>query len=500
MTRALKRFLVEKLAGSELRAVRARLRRFDEQHQASRGQLEQLAAGLARLERQLGAGSADTPGGAPGASGDSGTGAGTVVDALRRLHAEQRLQSQVHRIDGLHLQGPARSVLFLHNSYYHFYYLAQALRRRGWRAMSASFEDPNGVNAQYYHGEDVNLWDPDAQQLRANALVLFEFAKAHFDLMHFAGDGLLSFFPWNFEQDDPADILEWRALGKSVGYTISGCNSATSQTSFHAWSATGRGRSACDNCPWQMRPEVCSDEMNLAWGRRVHAHCDLVFTELQPSLDLLSARHANVVRGPCTMVLDEKLWADDLEIPQAFRVERAPGEVLIYHAFGNYAARGMGERNIKGTPAILAAIERLQHEGFPVRLMFFSKVPNEIVRYYQAQADIVVDQLWAGSWGANGRESLMLGKPVVGFVNRHENDPADVLPAIAESPILNATEETIYEVLKALVLDPERRRQLSRASREFALPWPSAGAGARRYEEAYDRMLARRINSERPAR
>lgn len=51
-----------------------------------------------------------------------------------------------------------RNVVFLHNSYYHFYYLAQALRRRGWDALTVSLEDPNGPHANYYHGEDVNLF------------------------------------------------------------------------------------------------------------------------------------------------------------------------------------------------------------------------------------------------------------------------------------------------------------------------------------------------------
>ncbi len=65
-------------------------------------------------------------------------------------------------------RGDKRSVLFLRNSYYHFYYLAQALRRRGWDAVSVSFEDPNGPNANYYHGEDVNLFSSDPGKLHRN--------------------------------------------------------------------------------------------------------------------------------------------------------------------------------------------------------------------------------------------------------------------------------------------------------------------------------------------
>ncbi|TFY99666.1 glycosyltransferase [Ramlibacter rhizophilus] len=493
MTSGLKRYFIEKLASSELRALRTRMRRFDEQHhwvQNRFRQMEDLVEDRFReVEGKLQQVDVAVRAPQPDYAGPS-------ADAVRQLRAEQRLWAQLARLPELPLSGPARSVVFVHHSYYHFYYLAQALRRRGWRALCISLEDPNGVNAPYYHGEDVNLWDADPEQLRVNAEVLFTFAKAHFELMHFAGDGLLSFFPWNFGQPSPPDIVEWRALGKKVAYTISGCNSATRQSSFHAWSGTGREHSACDNCPLQLRPELCNDEKNLAWGGQVHAHCDLVFAELQPSLDFLSSTYPNVVRGPHTMVLDENVWSDTLDIPPAFRIERRPDEVLIYHAFGNYSLRGQNGRNIKGTPAIVAAVDRLRAEGLPVRLMFFSQVPNHLVRYYQAQADIVVDQLWAGSWGANGRESMMLGKPVVGYVNTHENAPSDVLAAIAETPIVNATVDTLLEVLRALVLNPARRERLGRQSREFAMRWHSADAGAQRYEDAYDHMLARRITME----
>lgn len=457
-----RRWLIDKLVGAEKRALAARLASIEALLRS-----EQTAQRIDRVEAMVEAHS-------------------------RRLLAQQHLWAQVDRVPDLVLTGPARNVLFLHNSYYHFFYLARALRRRGWRALSVSLEDPNGVNANYYHGEDVNLHDPDPAQKRANVEALFEFSKAHFDLMHFAGDGIMSFFPEHFYAADAPDIVEWKGLGKRIAYTISGCNSATAQSSVRRWSRQDNGQAMCDNCPWENRPDVCCDEHNLAWGRKLAKYCDLVFTELQPSLDFLSSRQSNVVRGPTSMVLDASFWNPDIEVPRAYRVPRAPGEVLIYHAFGNFSLRGQQGRNIKGTPAIVDAVNRLAAEGLPVRLMFLSDVPNELVRFYQVQADIVVDQLWAGSWGANGRECLMLGKPVVGFVNTREDDPADVLEAIATAPIVNANVDTVYDVLKQLVLDPERRAAIGRRSREYALAWHAAEAGAARYEVAYDAMLARR--------
>ena len=79
-----------------------------------------------------------------------------------------------------------RSVLFIHNCYYNFFYLAAALRRRGWDAVAASIEDPIGPHAQFYHGEDVNLFDPDPERYRRNLSPFFA-GRNQFPMMYFYG-------------------------------------------------------------------------------------------------------------------------------------------------------------------------------------------------------------------------------------------------------------------------------------------------------------------------
>ena len=57
-------------------------------------------------------------------------------------------------------------------------------------------------------------------------------------------------------------------------------------------------------------------------------------------------------------------------------------------------------------------IERLKAEGHDVELIFFHDVPNRDVRYYQAQADIVVDMLtfgWFGCQRARGADARQAG-------------------------------------------------------------------------------------------
>jgi hypothetical protein len=383
-----------------------------------------------------------------------------------------------------------RSVVFLHHSYYHFYYLAQALRRRGWDAVTVSLEAPGGPHANFFHGEDVNLYSPDCSQFTYNLEEFFAHAKKRFGLLHFAGDGHMSFFPHYYASDEPPDIMEWRALGHKIAYTISGCNSGVAQSSVTQWSRTDGG-SVCDKCPWQQEPSVCSDAKNLAWGQKVDQFCDVIFTEASPALDYQAS--AKAVREPTTMCLDPSFWRPDLPVPQRFRIPRNDRELLVYHAFGNMDARTRNGRNIKGTGVVRAAVERLQAEGVPVRLVFVTGMKNVEVRFMQVQCDVIVDQLNYGRYGATAREGMMLGKPTVCYINRNEPRPEHALACMGELPLVSATEHTIYEVLRDLLLDPAKRAAIGQASRTYALKWHSADACAERYERLYDDVMNGRI-------
>jgi glycosyltransferase involved in cell wall biosynthesis len=124
--------------------------------------------------------------------------------------------------------------------------------------------------------------------------------------------------------------------------------------------------------------------------------------------------------------------------------------------------------------------------------MFFDAVPNLTLRYYQAQADIVVDMLSFGWFGGNVREAMMLGKPAVCYIRpqwletvRRENPGY-----AAELPVVSATPDTAYEVVRDLVRDRAKREEIGRRSRAFALKYHSADAAARRLDALYRDLLA----------
>lgn len=381
-----------------------------------------------------------------------------------------------------------RSVVFYRHSYYHFYYLAQALRERGWDAIVVNIEPISGSNANYYHGEDINLYHDDPKIFYKKMRQFFRYASKRFKLVHFAGDGYLCFSNEYYQDPNPPDIIKWKKRGNKIAYTISGCNSGMSQTSVSQWSKKNNGLSVCDRCVWQENPVVCTDQIAFSWGQKVHQYCDLIFSETSPAIDYMRS-HEKIVREPTTMSLDPDFWSPDLEIPEEHLLSKEEGELLIYHAVGNYDSRNTEKKNIKGTPAVFAAIERLKQEGHKVKLIFVTNKPNKVVRFYQAQADIIVDQLNYGRYGATAREGMMLGKPVICYINGFEYDSADQLQSLAECPLVSATEHSVYEELKKLILNPELRQSIAKKSREYALKWHAAAACAERYEAYYDQLF-----------
>ena len=381
-----------------------------------------------------------------------------------------------------------RSVVFLHHCYYNFFYLAQALRRRGWDALSVIVDPPSNPDLRFTHGEDISLYDADPSVFRRNLRTFVNHVKQHVAMLHFYGRGRMSFFADYWDRDDryeryPTDFVALRKAGVKIGYSHSGCLDLVSQSSFQRWSG-----GCCNRCVWQDNPDVCSDRRNLAWGRKVQRYSDLICIETDPVLDFKSGE--KVYREPLTFALDSEVWRPDIEIPEKWRLSRKDGEILVYHAMGNMSHRTSSTRNIKGTPAVMAAVETLRREGHNVRLEFVSDVPSTDVRFIQAQADIIVDQLNYGRYGATSREGMMLGKPTVCFINPSEEIPGTESECIRECPLVSATESTVLDVLRRLVGDSGLRRSIGAASRAHALKWWSADACAERYEAVYDRLMA----------
>ena len=165
--------------------------------------------------------------------------------------------------------------------------------------------------------------------------------------------------------------------------------------------------------------------------------------------------------------VDLNLWHPDIEIPKEFSLPPSRN-LRIMHSFFE-GGRTMGGKNIKGSSYVLEAIDRLKVEGFPVEYYYIQDVPSKHMRYYQVQADIIVDQLVYGWWGSTGIEAMALGKPVVCYLRPEwKTFFLSTFPKYKSLPVVEANTETIYKALKMLVSNKEYREQKGEDSRKFA--------------------------------
>lgn len=144
-------------------------------------------------------------------------------------------------------------------------------------------------------------------------------------------------------------------------------------------------------------------------------------------------------------------------------------------------------RRVKGTDLILAALDELAAEGYQFDLDLIEGVDNDTALARYGDADVVIDQLYAGWYGGVALEAMALGKPVVVYLR--ETD-LHFLPdqMEAELPFFRATPATIKEDLRA-VLELSRSELVRRAkqSRAFAEKWHDPVAIASRIAEDYRR-------------
>jgi glycosyltransferase involved in cell wall biosynthesis len=215
-------------------------------------------------------------------------------------------------------------------------------------------------------------------------------------------------------------------------------------------------------------PEL--DDRKREWAARFDRHAHGIFA-LNP--DLLRALPARAEFVPYASVdLDE--WR-----PVAARNE-AP---LVVHA--------PSDRRVKGTDVILAALDRLRAEGVAFELDLVEGVPRDEARRRYERADLLVDQMLLGWYGAAAVELMALGKPVVAYLR--DDDLARVPAEMrAELPVIDASVDTLEDVLRELLTERvDELPELGRRSRAYVERWHDPRRIAERMRDAYVAALGR---------
>ncbi len=117
---------------------------------------------------------------------------------------------------------------------------------------------------------------------------------------------------------------------------------------------------------------------------------------------------------------------------------------------------------VKGSGFVRNAVAELQSEGLSFKYEEISGLAHEEASQRYRQADIIIDQLHIGWYGVLAIEGMALGKAVISYIR----------PEFLEShqpkiPIIPANPLTIKEVLRAVVRDAERRREVGQQGRLY---------------------------------
>lgn len=381
-------------------------------------------------------------------------------------------------------------ILYVGHCYYYQWYLSRELRKFGWKADVLNI-DKNPNNQIYYHGEDFRFYYTGFKDAIKH---VFFYLKAinNYDIFHFSNAGGMYFSNYISKvlrklHLEYFEIKILKKLGKKIVYSNNGCLDGVSQTSFSSWGP----ESVCDICVWKNNPAVCSDEKNLKWGKVRNELADYQITLGGNRKDYNDGPRVHEVPG--FYCLDHEFWNPNILIPSNYLLPIDKSTVKILHAIGNFDSRtkGNNKKNIKSSHVYLPLIEELKKEGYDIELIFFKDVPNKLFRYYQLQSDIVVDMLTFGFFGANVREAMMLGKPCVCFLRPEwlESMRKEIPEYVEELPVISATPDTVRDALIDLIVNEEKRKEIGRKSREFAVKWHSAESGAKQLDVIYSNLL-----------
>lgn len=360
-----------------------------------------------------------------------------------------------------------KSILFICPDYHCSFLYRDELRRLGWKAdIYVSSEYPEKL---LYSEQDILR----APKLNSNhsvsiyinfllrslyILLLLPRYKYHF---YYGAINQIDFLEnklgLNEIFGDGFSLFLWlqKLFRRKVIHVGSGCLEEETRKNF---SKLDDGN-VCDNCGWGS--VVCSDEKNITKFSSIRKYVDLSVG--MGSLDSSQFRATHFKYK----VIDLDLWHPNMDIPKQFKLP-VTDNLRILHSFFKENRENDG-LNIKGSPFVLDAIDRLKQEGHKLEYMYITDAPSKYMRYYQVQADIVVEQLIYGWWGSTFVETSSLGKPVICYLR-----PAwkryflKTFPEYDELPIVEANTKTIYDVLKNLVTDHEYREERGRKSRQFA--------------------------------
>lgn len=266
---------------------------------------------------------------------------------------------------------------------------------------------------------------------------------------------------------DMRDLPLLKRLGKKIAVTYQGEDARQGDYCRDHFEISPVGEVA----PGYFSPEA--DEHNRRRIAAFDKYADRIYA-LNP--DLLHVLPARAEFMPYASV-DPRKW-----VP--------PADVRVGESKRPTVVHAPTDRRAKGTRFVLEAVERLRGDGVDFEFVLVEGLSHqEAVQLYK-RADLLVDQLLYGWYGALAVELMALGRPVVCYIRQED---LKFIPAgmREDLPIINATPASVYEVLKEwLTVRRGELRAAGERGRAYVEAWHDPLKIAARLKADYEAMLA----------
>lgn len=115
----------------------------------------------------------------------------------------------------------------------------------------------------------------------------------------------------------------------------------------------------------------------------------------------------------------------------------------------------------KGTPLIIAAMEKVCSAFPDVEFKLLHNISNEKYQETLCKADVLIDQVVWGAYGVATQQALQMGKIVMAYLNPYRAS------LYGECPVINITIETIEQEIKKLLVDPLKKVSIAKQSVQY---------------------------------
>jgi hypothetical protein len=343
--------------------------------------------------------------------------------------------------------------------------LARAERRAGLDSTCVAFEDLFGYEA------DESLATSSAVEFERRRWGLLRRALRDYDVIHFNFGRTMFPAPPSLSLRDGArhlpgrlylrllanrDLPLLRRAGKVIAVTFQGDDARQGYGTPLA-AAAGQGYYT-----------AAGDEVKRRTIAAFDRYADRIFF-LNPDLGDVLPERATFV--PYASV-DPADWPprEPAALPEVPRIVHAPSH-----------------RRIKGTAHVVEAVEQLRREGVPLELELVEGRTHAEARAAYDRADLLVDQLLLGWYGALAVELMALGRPAVCSVDEERARRHVPAAMVDDLPLVRAEAGDLADVLRSLLTD--RRGEypdLARRSRAFVERWHDPAAIGERMRAEYE--------------